>query len=212
MSNFREYEIMVPAMDTSDITNKIKSLGAKLTKQALQIDEYFDFIPLKFSRKDELCRIRSEFTQDSKEFIAGEFSWKSGRRGTSENYEVRDDISQSIDTENNVNSLREILYKLGLERLAKLEKVRDRWLMTFLDRKVEFEFDKSIHATGLKKPRKNIGGFLQATIETSENISDEKIIEVLWQVLQKLGYSRKDFEPRSYIEIYLNIEKPYHLK
>ncbi|MHA1230792.1 MAG: CYTH domain-containing protein [Candidatus Helarchaeota archaeon] len=209
---FREYEVMVPVNDTEEMEKQLESMGAIKVKKVLQIDNYYDFLPLKLSKKDELLRIREEYDQSSKEFLEGEFSWKSARRGIKEYYEVRDDISVKIKEKRNLDSLHKILNKLGIEIIVKLKKVRDRWTLKKDNYVVDFEFDKEIIAQGLKMPERNIGSFIQATIETSEDIKDEMVKKLLWKVLEKeLNYKYEDFEPRSYIEIYLDLKKSKNL-
>ncbi len=209
---FREYEVMVPVNDTEEMEKQLESMGAIKVKKVLQIDNYYDFLPLKLSKKDELLRIREEYDQSSKEFLEGEFSWKSARRGIKEYYEVRDDISVKIKEKRNLDSLHKILNKLGIEIIVKLKKVRDRWTLKKDNYVVDFEFDKEIIAQGLRMPERNIGSFIQATIETSEDIKDEMVKKLLWKVLEKeLNYKYEDFEPRSYIEIYLDLKKSKNL-
>jgi len=209
---FREYEVMVPVNDTEEMEKQLESMGAIKVKRVLQIDNYYDFLPLKLSKKDELLRIREEYDQSSKEFLEGEFSWKSARRGIKEYYEVRDDISVKIKEKRNLDSLHKILNKLGIEIIVKLKKVRDRWTLKKDNYVVDFEFDKEIIAQGLRMPERNIGSFIQATIETSEDIKDEMVKKLLWKVLEKeLNYKYEDFEPRSYIEIYLDLKKSKNL-
>ena len=209
---FREYEVMVPVNDTEEMEKQLESMGAIKVKKVLQIDNYYDFLPLKLSKKDELLRIREEYDQSSKEFLEGEFSWKSARRGIKEYYEVRDDISVKIKEKRNLDSLHKILNKLGIEIIVKLKKVRDRWTLKKDNYVVDFEFDKEIIAQGLRMPERNIGSFIQATNETSEDIKDEMVKKLLWKVLEKeLNYKYEDFEPRSYIEIYLDLKKSKNL-
>ncbi|MHA1752539.1 MAG: CYTH domain-containing protein [Candidatus Helarchaeota archaeon] len=212
MDNFREYEVMIPIFNVDEITKKFIKNGAKIIKQVYQIDEYYDYRPLKLSKQDELLRIRSEFDQQFKNFINGEFSWKSSRRGVEKFYEVRDDISITINNENSLILLKKLLTKLNIEIIAKLEKIRDRWTLNYKSNNIDFEFDKKIIAMGAGKPKKDIGPYLQATIETSENISDDYAKKILWDVLQsKFGFNIKDFEPRSYIEIFLGVKKPFKI-
>jgi len=204
MRNFREYEIKVPIKDKT-LYNKFNKIGCELIRKTIQIDEYYDFLPRFISKKDELLRCRAELDAESRIFLNGEFSWKSGRRGTSENFEVRDDISVPILDDSNLKLLRTLLEKIGFVKLAKLEKTRSRWILRNPIHNVEFEFDEQIIASGLNKPEKNIGGYLQATIETSEDIPDNDAKKILWAILNQLGFYLNDFEPRSYIEIYLNL-------
>ncbi|MHA1270100.1 MAG: CYTH domain-containing protein [Candidatus Helarchaeota archaeon] len=212
MSFLKEYEIMIPIPNIEEVNKVFKEIGATRTKKVFQIDEYYDFLPLRLSKKDELLRIRSEFRDAKSEFIEGEFSWKSERRGTDEGYEVRDDISIKISNSKNLEQLRNIINKLGIRLLAKIEKYRDRWKLENKFHLIEFEFDKNIFVTGQNLPRKEIGSYLQATIETYEDISDDKIKELLWNILKtKFNFTIDNFEPRTYIEIYLNVKKPLNL-
>jgi adenylate cyclase class IV len=210
MGNFREYEIKVQVRDIKEVENNLRKMGAQKIKSVLQIDRYLDFLPLKISKKDELLRVRTELDQKTRAFVGGEFSWKSGRRGVEENYEVRDDISVPLRREDEIKRLTEILIKLGLQVLARLEKIRDRWILKDYKDEIEFEFDKKIIVSSLnKKKRTDIGGFIQATIETSKELSDLEAKNILWKILKsKLDFMERDFEPRSYIEIYLNLKKP----
>lgn len=210
MANFREYEIKVQVRDVEKLENNLTEIGAQKIKSVVQIDRYFDFLPLKISKKDELLRLRIELDQKTRAFIGGEFSWKSGRRGIEENFEVRDDISIPLKGENEIRKLKEILNKLVLQVLARLEKTRDRWILKDDKDEIEFEFDKRIIVSSLNKKNKtDIGGFIQATIETSKEISDLEAKNILWKILKsKLNFTEHDFEPRSYIEIYLNLKKP----
>ena len=207
MANFREYEVLIPISNIDQMSRALKNQGGKIVKQVTQVDVYYDFLPLKLSKKDELLRLRSEYKQGTHEFLRGEFSWKSGRRGTIEKYEVRDDISVPLKKESNIKKIHNILSKLGINQLVNLEKTRDRWILNDLKHVMEFEFDKKIVASGLKRPKKIIGAFLQATIETSEEISDLKVRKILWDVLYKLGFTIEDYDSRSYIEIYLDVKK-----
>ncbi|MBD3230940.1 MAG: CYTH domain-containing protein [Candidatus Lokiarchaeota archaeon] len=212
MGKFREYEVKVKINDVKKTSKKLERIADRV-KRVRQIDEYFDFLPLRLTKKDELLRIRSEYEQASEKFISGEFSWKSGRKGIKKDYEVREDISREISNIEDIDSLRQILEKLGIIMLAKLEKIRDRWVLNNSENNIEFEFDKEIHVSGLNIPHINIGGYLQATIETDkDNISRSEVKEILWNVLRSsLGFSKRDFEPRSYIEISIGIKNPRNL-
>ena len=193
---FQEYEAMVFIENESAITEKFENLNATLLNQVFQRDNYYD-LHYKLAKKDELLRIRIEETIDTHEFIGGEFSWKSGRKGTQ--YEVREDISIPLQTQETVPTLEEILTRLGFNKLAWLTKYRDRWRLNDVD----FEFDKYIEAQVINRPNLKMGSYLQATIETETNYSNEEMENLLWNELQKLGFNRSEFHRASYIELYL---------
>lgn len=193
---FQEYEAMVFIENESVLTEKFRNLNATLLTQAFQRDNYYD-LNYRLAKKDELLRIRIEETIESHEFLGAEFSWKSGRKGTQ--YEVREDISIPLPTIENVPTLEAILTRLGFKKLAWLTKYRDRWRLN----NVDFEFDKYIEAQVINRPNLKMGSYLQATIETETNYSNEEMENLLWNELQKLGYTRSEFHRASYIEIYL---------
>ena len=193
---FQEYEAMVFIENESAITEKFQNLNATLLKQVFQRDNYFD-LNYKLAKKDELLRIRIEETIDTHHFISAEFSWKSGRKGTQ--YEVREDISIPLPTKENVPTLEEVLTRLGFKKLAWLTKYRDRWCLN----NVDFEFDKYIEAQVINRPKLKMGSYLQATIETETNYSNDVMENLLWSELQKLGFNRSEFHRASYIELYL---------
>ena len=193
---FQEYEAMVFIENESVLTEKFRNLNATLLTQAFQRDNYYD-LNYRLAKKDELLRIRIEETIESHEFLGAEFSWKSGRKGTQ--YEVREDISIPLPTIENVPTLEAILTRLGFKKLAWLTKYRDRWRLN----NVDFEFDKYIEAQVINRPNLKMGSYLQATIETEANYSNEEMENLLWNELQKLGYTRSEFHRASYIEIYL---------
>jgi predicted adenylyl cyclase CyaB len=193
---FQEYEAMVFIENESVLTEKFRNLNATLLTQAFQRDNYYD-LNYRLAKKDELLRIRIEETIESHEFLGAEFSWKSGRKGTQ--YEVREDISIPLPTIENVPTLEAILTRLGFKKLAWLTKYRDRWRLN----NVDFEFDKYIEAQVINRPNLKMGSYLQATIETETNYSNEEMENLLWNELQKLGYERSEFHRASYIELYL---------
>jgi predicted adenylyl cyclase CyaB len=193
---FQEYEAMVFIENESVLTEKFRNLNATLLTQAFQRDNYYD-LNYRLAKNDELLRIRIEETIESHEFLGAEFSWKSGRKGTQ--YEVREDISIPLPTIENVPTLEAILTRLGFKKLAWLTKYRDRWRLN----NVDFEFDKYIEAQVINRPNLKMGSYLQATIETETNYSNEEMENLLWNELQKLGYERSEFHRASYIELYL---------
>ncbi|HUX98456.1 MAG TPA: CYTH domain-containing protein [Candidatus Deferrimicrobium sp.] len=193
---FREYEAMVLVENEELLLKKFQDLGATLLKRVLQRDTYYD-IQYNLTKKDELLRLRIEETIDTHEFVAAEFSWKSGRTG--ENYEVRDDISISLPSKVAVENLEIILIRLGFRKLAYLIKYRDRWRNK---NNIDFEFDKYIEAQAINRPKKQIGSYLQATIETTHDFQTS-IEQLLWTALEQLGFNRTQFLRESYIELYL---------
>jgi predicted adenylyl cyclase CyaB len=193
---FQEYEAMVFIEHESAITEKFQSLNATLLRRVFQRDNYYD-LNYKLAKKDELLRIRIEETIDTHEFLGGEFSWKSGRKGTQ--YEVREDISIPLPNKEKVPILEELLTRLGFKKLAWLTKYRDRWRLNDVD----FEFDKFIEAQVINRPALKMGSYLQATIETEDHYSTQTMENLLWTELQKLGFKQTDFHRESYIELYL---------
>jgi len=193
---FREYEAMVYIENDQELTEKFQYLGAILLKQVFQQDNYYD-LNYRLAKTDELLRIRIEETIETHEFIAAEFSWKSGREGTQ--YEVREDISIPLQSEEAVHTLEEILGRLGFKKLAWLTKYRDRWRLNT----IEFEFDKHIEAQVIHRPNLQMGSYLQATIETEDEYNSEEMENLLWDALEKFGFNRSQFHRESYIELYL---------
>lgn len=193
---FREYEAKVFVQNNADINRKFLEMGATLLRQIIQNDAYYD-LNYRLTKNDELLRIRVEETPDTHQFHAGEFSWKSGREG--KHYEVREDISIPLSSATTANSLAELLERLGFRKLAWLVKHRDRWRLD----NVEFEFDKNIDAQAVNRPKKRIGSYLQATIETEDEYSSEKMEQILWDSLTQLGFNRTDLRMESYVELYL---------
>ncbi|MHA1131833.1 MAG: CYTH domain-containing protein, partial [Candidatus Helarchaeota archaeon] len=149
----------------------------------------------RLTKKDQLLRIRTEEDLDTHTFKGGEFSWKSGRKG--ERYEVRKDISVPLGSLETIYLLERLLERLGFRKLACLIKYRDRWKLG----RIEFEFDKNIKAQTINKPQKDIGSYLQATIETNENL-DTIIEEQLWDALYNLGFEQAHLVKESYLELY----------
>ena len=192
---FHEYEAKVFVENEEELTRKFQEKGATLLKRIIQRDTYYD---LKFhlTKRDELLRVRIVESIDTHDFQAGEFSWKSGREG--KYYEVREDISIPLSLEA-VQSLKEILNRLGFRKLAWLIKYRDRWQMN----DVEFEFDKNIEAQAINRPKKAIGSYLQATIETYDEYAPKEMEQILWNSLKQLGFDRTCLRWESYIELYL---------
>lgn len=195
---FREYEAKVLIEDDVALINIFHKIGATLIRSVLQRDRYYD-LNYYLMKKDELLRIRIEETEDTHSFHAGEFSWKSGRQG--DLYEVREDISIPLNSPETVSLLDNILKRLGLRNLAILTKHRERWRLD----NVEFEFDRNIEAEAINRPKKRIGSFLQATIETESEFSPEEMETLLWNSLEQLGFERNDLRWDSYIEIYLDL-------
>lgn len=195
---FREYEAKVLIEDDVALINIFHKIGATLIRSVLQRDRYYD-LNYYLMKKDELLRIRIEETEDTHSFHAGEFSWKSGRQG--DQYEVREDISIPLNSPETVSLLDNILKRLGLRNLAILTKHRERWRLD----NVEFEFDRNIEAEAINRPKKRIGSFLQATIETESEFSPEEMETLLWNSLEQLGFERNDLRWDSYIEIYLDL-------
>ncbi|NVM29321.1 MAG: CYTH domain-containing protein [Candidatus Helarchaeota archaeon] len=193
---FREYEAKVFVENEDDLLQKLQKNGAVLLKQILQRDTYYD-LDYRLTKKDELLRIRIVENINTHEFKAGEFSWKSSREGT--HYEVREDISIPLLSAENAHSLEIVLKRLGFRRLAWLIKYRDRWRLD----KVEFEFDKFIEAQAINRPKKKIGSYLQATIETEHEYPPEQMDSLLWNSLNLLGFDRTHLRMESYIELYL---------
>jgi len=193
---FYEYEAKVFVENEEALTRKFRELGATLLKRILQRDSYYD-LKYRLANKDELLRIRIVEAIDTHEFQGGEFSWKSGREGKT--YEVREDISIPLLTEQATHSLNEILIRLGYRKLAWLIKHRDRWRLG----NVEFEFDKNIEAQAINRPKKEIGSYLQATIETEQIHTPEQIEQILWDSLNLLGFNSSHLRWESYVELYL---------
>ena len=193
---FREYEAKVFVENEARLSKKFQEIGATLLKRVLQRDSYYD-LSYNLIKHDELLRIRIEESVDTHEFLYGEFSWKSGRTG--ENFELREDISIPLASKDVAHSLEEILSRLGFRKLAWLIKYRDRWRNKD---EIEFEFDKFIEAQAIDRPKKSIGSYLQATIETEQNLQ-EIIEELLWNALKQLGFNSSHFRYQSYIELYL---------
>ncbi len=192
---FREYEAKVFVKHEDLLLKKFEDAGATLLQRVLQKDSYFD-LNYRLTKKDELLRIRIEENIETHQFLSGEFSWKSGRKG--EQYEVRKDISIPLLSEAVVGSVEAIITRLGFRKLAWLIKYRDRWRLN----DIEFEFDKNIEAQAINRARINIGSYLQATIETNLNLQ-ATIEHLLWDALRNLGFESTDLKKQSYIELYL---------
>jgi len=139
-------------------------------------------------------RIRKEYNEDG-QFLGAELSYKGSRRG--ELIEIRADTSIRFNYENEIDKLNSIFNRLGYYKLVRFIKKRERWKLE----NTEFEIDKEIIAED-NKHRIDLGGFCQATLETDKDVDVNKIVENLWSDLNKLGYYSKDFEKRSYIEIF----------
>ncbi len=193
---FREYEAKVFVANDEELQQKFQRLGATLLRRVLQNDSYYD-LNYRLLKKDELLRIRIEENGDTHKFLAGEFSWKSGREGMQ--YEVREDISIPLSSTGTAHLLDTILKRLGFRKLAWLTKHRDRWRLG----QVDFEFDKKIDAQAIKRPKKRIGSYLQATIETEDDYTPDQMDQLLWSSLEKLGFDRTQLCWDSYIELYL---------
>jgi predicted adenylyl cyclase CyaB len=198
---FREYEAKVLVKNTQKLSEKLHELGATLLKRALQRDCYYD-LNYRLAKKDQLLRIRIEEDIDNKHFSLGEFSWKSGRKG--ENYEVRKDISIPLSSLKSVSTLERLIEKLGFRKLVSLIKHRERWRLD----EVEFEFDKNITAQAINRPLREIGSYLQATIETEIDL-DATIEQLLWTALENLGFGKSQSIKESYIELYLQDLKKF---
>ncbi len=194
---FREYEVKVIVSNIDLLLKRFNELGAQLLKRVIQRDAYYD-LNYRLTKKDQLLRIRVEESIDTKNFQKGEFSWKSGRKGTQ--FEVREDISIPLNSQETIQTLELILDRLGFRKVAWLVKYRDRWRLN----DVEFEFDKFIKAQALNRPQKEIGSYLQATIETEHEYTPEEIEKILWTSLEPLGFTRNHLRWASYIELYLN--------
>jgi predicted adenylyl cyclase CyaB len=192
---FREYEAKVYVQREAELTKKFKELGATLLKRVVQTDCYYD-LNYKLTKKDQLLRIRTEEDESTNNFKSGEFSWKSGRKG--DQYEVRKDISIPLLSRAAIATLDLILKRSGFRKLAWLIKYRVRWKLGA----IEFEFDKNIDAQAINRPKQAIGSYLQATIETEDNL-DTTIQDLLWAALKKLGFQPTELVKESYIELYL---------
>ena len=193
---FREYEAKVLVENDENLLQKFDKLGATLLRRVLQRDSYYD-IEYRLTKRDELLRIRLEESEDTHSFHAGEFSWKSGREG--EQYEVREDISLPLTSPETIKYLNEILKRLGFRKLVSLIKHRERWHLG----KVDFEFDRNIEAQAINRPKKLIGSYLQATIETTDEYLPDEMELLLWDSLEHLGFDRTQLKWESYVELYL---------
>lgn len=139
-------------------------------------------------------RIRKEYN-DKTEFLGAELSYKGSRRGNL--IEIRPDTSIQFDSEDEVNKLGTIFNRLGYQRLVCFTKKRERWKLG----KIEFEVDKEIFGED-ENAQINLGSFCQASIETEKKLDENEIIQDLWEALDTLGYSSKDYEKNSYIELF----------
>ncbi len=141
-------------------------------------------------------RIRREFNEEMN-YLRGEFSYKGAHRGKL--IEIRPDTSIELLSKDEMDTLESILNRLGYYKLVLFIKKRERWKL----QNIEFEIDKEVIGE-VGNTKINLGSFCQAVFETDEYLTEDKTTDVLWDSLKKFGYNKKDFEKKSYIELFVN--------
>lgn len=129
-------------------------------------------------------------------FLRGEFSYKGAHRGNL--IEIRPDTSIELLSEGEIDKLETILNRLDYYKLVLFIKKRERWKL----KNIEFEIDKEVIGE-VGKTKINLGSFCQAVFETEVKMIEDKTTNVLWESLNKFGYTKKDFENKSYIDLFL---------
>ncbi|MFX1453043.1 MAG: hypothetical protein ACFFCM_19570, partial [Promethearchaeota archaeon] len=130
-------------------------------------------------------------------FLRGEFSYKGAHRGKL--IEIRPDSSVDFISSDEIDKLETILNRLGYNELVLFIKNRERWKLE----NIEFEIDKEVIGE-FENIKIDLGSFCQAVFETDKKMNEAETINVLWKALNRLGYSEKDFEEKSYIELLLD--------
>ncbi|MFX0139315.1 MAG: CYTH domain-containing protein [Candidatus Hodarchaeota archaeon] len=196
MGHFHEYEVKIRITEPSKLILDIKKLNGLLLKNVIQYDTYFDNSNRELTKNDIHLRIRREFNEKMN-FLRGEFSYKGAHRGNL--IEIRPDTSIQLVSEDEINKLEAILNRLGYYKLVLFIKKRERWKL----KNIEFEIDKEVIGE-VENIKIKLGSFCQAVFETEEKMIEDETTNILWKALNRLGYKRKDFEEKSYIELFLH--------
>lgn len=169
-------------------------MNGRLLKKVNQFDTYYDYSDHELTKKNIHLRIRKEYN-DRMNFLRAEFSYKGSPTG--DLIEIRPDTSIQFVSKDEVNKLETILNRLGYLKLVLFNKKRERWKLEG----IELEIDKEITGDDGDSCIE-LGSFCQASLETENNVIKEDTEKLLWKILFKLGYKTKDYEKKSYIELF----------
>lgn len=198
---FHEFEVKFTISGVDLFKKQLRKLDVIQLKDVIQIDEYLTDEQQTLSARDHLLRVRKEFDTNNS-FRLGEFSWKGPRRGNQ--IEIREDLSIPFSSERDLEAFRTILNKLGYQTLVRFTKFRERWQLNGFNHEIAFELDKEVWSEVKQVPKLLLGSFCQASLETYDEISDSRATNLLWKIIESLGYTRTQYEPRTYIELHFD--------
>lgn len=167
-----EIEVKVPVTNLHEIKDKIMKLGGKLTLKDQQIDIYLQHPCRDFEKTDEALRIRKT---SGKNYL----TYKGPR--TKSKLKARLEIEVEI---SNINSIEEILSKLGFKPFIKIVKKREIWTIN----NIKINLDEV----------EGLGRYIEVEI-TSKNVKEAE--KAIFELLEKLGIDKKSIVKKTYFEM-----------
>lgn len=182
-----EVELKVKISGKEEIIDKLENINFTKSSLVVETDTYFTSSHHDFISLDEALRIRNVLNKSTNE-TKSVITYKGAKL---------DNISMSrkeLETEvKNSNIVKEILENIGFKSVPPLVKER--------------QYLKSNNIIACVDTVKGLGDYLELEIIVENNSEKEKSLEVLENLLLKLGYSMKDTINTSYLSMLMNISE-----
>lgn len=182
-----EVELKVKISGKEEIIDKLENINFTKSSLVVETDTYFTSSHHDFISLDEALRIRNVLNKSTNE-TKSVITYKGAKL---------DNISMSrkeLETEiKDSKIVKEILENIGFKSVPPLVKER--------------QYLKNNNITACVDTVKGLGDYLELEIIVGNNSEKEKSLEVLENLLLKLGYSMKDTINTSYLSMLMNISE-----
>jgi adenylate cyclase class 2 len=170
-----EVEVKIKLKNKEEFLSKIIKMGARKISTQIEEDTYFKHPLRNYSKTDEALRIRKSDNEFSLTY-----------KGPKLNIKTKTREELSIKTEDGI-SLENIMRKIGFTKLIKLIKRREIYELN----------DVKIYVDHIE----NLGDFIEVEKIIYNFREVNKIENELFEILEKLGFSREESITKSYLEL-----------
>jgi adenylate cyclase class 2 len=200
IKNMFEVEIKVKILDPEELRQKIRTLNGVYKTSLFHEDTYFNMPKglRNFTITDEALRLRKseEFIENSIE-MAHKSSYFLTYKGNKLDLstKTREEIEVKV---NNFEKMDKILNVLGFQEVLTIQKERELYEITYLDKKIDLLVDYIPKLQGFYME-------LEMVVNTHEEIDDAR--DFLFDFLESLDISAKNSIRKSYLELIIEQEK-----